>query len=291
MKLAIRIESVLHALICCTICCLLIGCEQYPENQTAPEGYRSVASVATLEKVQKEGTLHVTYVVYPPTVIKDPNTGELSGHFVDAIRFIADIMKVKLEFHEAQFGTFVAGLQNGQSDLSIAATYRTIPRAMAVAFTRPIIYIGNGAVVRKEDQRFSRVEDFNKEGLTLSMAQGEASHEFAREHLTQATLNVLSTADLSLPLAEVLVGRADVGLADAWTTSKFAAEHAEVSDLFAGSPYDLTPVGWAVRSDDLEWLQFLNTALDYCISTGRMAAWEAQYDAHWVKPRIDYSTE
>jgi ABC-type amino acid transport substrate-binding protein len=261
-------------------CFAAMACQKRQEQASAGS--------PTLERIQKAGTLNVGYVVYPPTVIKDPNSGELRGHFVDAIRFMADIMKVKVQFHEADFSTFVADLQNGKTDLSIAATYRTIPRAMAVAFTRPIIYIGNGAIVKAGDQRFKAVDDFNQPGLRIAVAQGEASHEYAREHLGKATLTVISTSNLSLPLAEVVAGRADVGLADAWTTSLFAREHPETVDLFAGRPYDLTPVGWAVRQDDPQWLNFINTALDYLESTGRMEVWEAKYNAHWVRPRREY---
>ncbi len=247
-----------------------------------------VASPKTLQKIQQDGVLKVGYVVYPPTVIKDPNTTELSGHFVDAAKFLAKVMEVKVEFVEATWSTFVGGLQSGQFDLSIAATYRTIPRAMAVAFTRPIIYIGNGAIVRHGDTRFKSIKDFNKKGIKLAVAQGEASHEYAREHFPNAELTVLSTADLSQPLTEVLAGRADVGLADAWTTSQFAAVHPEAVDLFAGRPYDLTPAGWAVRQDDVVLLQFVNTALDYMESTGRMREWESNYDTHWVHPKQEW---
>jgi polar amino acid transport system substrate-binding protein len=232
--------------------------------------------------------MRVGYVVYPPTVVKNPNTGELSGHFVDAARFIADVMKVRVQFVEATWSTFVAGLQSGQFDLSIAATYRTIPRATAVAFTTPIIYIGNGAIVRRGDTRFRSLSDFDKPAITIAVAQGEASHEYALQHLPTAHLTVLSTADLSQPLTEVIAGRADVGLADAWTTAQFAAKHPEVVDLFAGQPYDLTPVGWAVRQNDTEFLNFVNTAVDYLISTGRMRDWERKYGAHWVYPKVTW---
>jgi len=251
-------------------------------STTAPRGQD------TLAKIQREGVLHVGYVVYPPTVIKDPNSGDLSGHFVDAVRFLADVMEVRVEFHEATFATFVAGLQNGQYDVSIAATYRTIPRAMSVAFTKPIIYIGNGAIVRRGESRFSALQDFDAPGIVLAVAQGEASHEYAREHFNKASIRALETADLSLPLSEVLSGRADVGLADAWTTSQFAKTHPEATDLFTGRPYDLTAVGWAARPDDMRWLNFLDTAIDYLESTGRMDQWEARYGAHWVKPVVEF---
>lgn len=241
--------------------------------------------LSTIEKIQKEGIMKVGYVIYPPTVIKDPNTGELSGHFVDAVKFMADIMKVKVEFVEATWSTFVGGLQSGQYDFSIAATYRTIPRALSVDFTVPIIYIGNGAIIKKGDTRFKTIADFDKKGIKIAVAQGEASHEYASEHFKNAELVVLSSADLSQPLTQVLTGRADIGMVDAWTTKQFAEQHLEVTDLFADSPIDLTPVGWAVRKNDQELLNFLNTSIEYLISSGRMRDWEKKYNAHWFFPK------
>ena len=108
---------------------LIYGCTPSSE----PEATKSV-TINTLEKVKKDKTLRVGYIIYPPTVQKDPNTGKLTGHYVDTIEEIAKLMNVKVEYHEADWSTFEAGLMTGQFDLSIAATYRTIPRAMAVSF-------------------------------------------------------------------------------------------------------------------------------------------------------------
>ena len=264
-----------------TFLMFISGCKQ-----ESPGGNSSRPAGGTLQKLYKEGVLRVGYVVYPPTIIKDPETGELSGYFIDAVRFIAEVSNVRLEFVETTWATFMDGLQSDQFDLSIGATYRTIPRAMEVAFTKPIIYIGNGAIVRNDDGRFTTIEDFDREGIRIAVAQGEASHEYARTHLEKAELIVLSTADLSEPLTEVIAGRADVGLADSWTTFQFARKYPEVgTNLFADRPYNIMPVGWAVRQNDQEFLNFLNTSIDYLESTGKMREWEKKYNARQLPTR------
>lgn len=263
----------------------LIGCRQI-ENREQDEDRVKIKS--TIEKIKERKIIRVGYVAYPPTVVKDPNSGLPSGHFIDAIEYVADSLGVKTEYHEDTFAGFTASLNSDKFDVAVAALYRTIPRAAQVAFTRPIIYIGNGAIVRKGDVRFKNVASLNQKGVRLAVAQGEASHEYAKAHFQNANLTVLSTSDLSMPMLEVVAGRADVGLADAWSTAQFAARESSVEDLFATAPYDLTAVGWAVKPSDLEFLQFLNTTLDYLESTGRMSQWEAKYDAHWVRPRISY---
>ena len=42
----------------------------------------------TLAKIRDTGKLDVCYAEYPPAVIKDPNTGKLSGHSIDTIEAV-----------------------------------------------------------------------------------------------------------------------------------------------------------------------------------------------------------
>lgn len=252
-------------------------------------GKTTEPSQISVTSIQKSGKIKVCYVPYSSTVIKDPNSQMLSGHFIDAMNFIAETLQVKVEYVETDFQSFIAYLQSGKCDLSIAATYSTILRAAAVSFSNPIIYLGNGAIVKYGDSRFSKPEDFNQDGLIIAVSQGEASHNYAKQHFPKAKLLVIASSDLSLPLLEVITGRADVGLADSWSTEKFAKTNSgKVTDLFAGRPYDVTPVGWAVRTKDQELLNFINTSINYLESTGRMSEWEKKYKARWMKIDTKY---
>lgn len=246
------------------------------ESVGLPDGCRD--STSSLERVLQSGTLRAGYVVYPPTVVKDSRTGELDGFFIDAIRFIAERMDVDVEFHEAEWRTVLADLQRGKFDVSVAATFRTIPRALGVAFTRPIIFVGDGAVVRRDDRRFERLEDFDTPGVVVAVVEGTSSHDLVRRQFPRATHKVLSTSDMQRPLEEVLAGRADVGISDAPSTRRFAETHPQVVDLFGDEPFEVTAVGWAACQGDFRWLRFLDTALDYVESTGRMRKWQARYE-------------
>jgi polar amino acid transport system substrate-binding protein len=237
---------------------------------------------STLDKVKKEGVLRVGYIPWPPTTIKDPTTGKLSGNFIDAIEYLTAIMNVKLEYVEVSWTTFAGGLQSGDFDLAITTTFATIPRAMNVSFTHPLFYFGSSAIVRKDDKRFATLEDIDKDSVVVAVTQGEAGHEYAQANFKHATLDVIDSPDLNLAFTEVSVGRADVALGDAWSTKKYVSEHPEVKDLFANNPYNVTPICWAVRYGDNEWLNFINTAIDYMDSTGMLVKWEQKHDAHFL---------
>jgi polar amino acid transport system substrate-binding protein len=220
-----------------------------------------------------------------PWVVRNPETGALSGTFVDAINEIAQQMEVKLEFVETDFATFTAGLQSRKYDLSIAPTFVTIPRAKSVAFTVPIMAAGNSGIVRKGEKRFKTVSDIDQDNIVVAVTQGEQGHEYAKMHFKRAKIRVFSGPDQSLAFSEVLAGRADVALGDAWFTSKFAAEHANAKDLFAEAPYNLTPVGWAVRYDDLDLLVFINTCLEYLDTIGKLDEIDRSHGVKWLRPQ------
>jgi polar amino acid transport system substrate-binding protein len=241
-------------------------------------GLPSMAPAAgTLERIEKEKAFKIGFIASPPGVIKDPKTGELSGYYVDTMRAICEQMGVKPVFVETAWGTFVAGLQSGQFDLSIAATFATVPRALAVDFTRPIHYLGYSAIVKKGDTRFKSLADIDRSGIKVAVVQGAAGHEYAKQNFKNVQLVTLATADLTAPFVEVSAGRADVGIEDAWATKRYAAAHPEVVDLFAERPYNVLPIAWAMRKGEYDLLTFMNTALDYMMINGRLDQLAAKY--------------
>lgn len=248
-------------------------------------------SESTFQKIKREKVMNVGYVIYAPIVKKDPNSGQLSGHFVDAIKYIADEMGVEIKFHEADWSTFSAGLQSKKYDVCIAPTYSTIKRSLAVSFTEPIIYIGSSAVIKKSDVgKFKSLSDLNKKEVTIAVVQGEGNHEFAKRELPNATLKVLTTSNMVLPMVDVASKNADVALTDYYTAKKFLETNSNLT-IISQEPFEVLPIGWSVRNEDQELLNFLNNAIQYLESTGKMEKWEAQYDAHWVKRKVEYTTK
>ena len=239
----------------------------------------------TFGKIKQEGVLRVGYILAAPWCIRDSNTGEMSGTFVEAVKEIARQMEVKVEFVETDFSTFAAGLQSKRYDLSIAPTFATIPRAKSVAYTIPLMAAGNSAIVRKGDERFKTVQDIDKKGVIVAVTQGEQGHEYAKLNFKNAETKVFAGGDQNMAFSEVLSGRADVALGDVWFSAKFAAEHPEVQDLFADNPYNITPVGWAVRYGDLNLLTFVNTSLQYLDTIGKLDEIDRKYEAKWLRPK------
>ncbi len=265
-----------------TIITLLLSVFALQRSGSAPTGASS-ASNTTLTRVQQTKKMQVCYAVWPPAVIKDAKTGKLSGHDIDALEHIAAQIEATIEYHETTFGNMAAAIQSGQCDIG-TSLFVKIPRAAAVAFSKPLFFGGNSGLVRKGDARFKTIEDVDKPGVKVAVATGESGHIYAKDRFKQAEVISIDveSSDLSRFLLEVSSGRADIGLADADTIRLFAANHPETEDVFANKTFDLNPDAWPVRHGDTDWLNFIDSSLSYLQTSGQWAAWEQKYDAHRI---------
>ncbi|NJM71218.1 MAG: amino acid ABC transporter substrate-binding protein [Scytonema sp. RU_4_4] len=237
----------------------------------------------TLAQISSNSKLKVGYLVFPPTITKNTSTGELGGHHVETIKEIARLNNWKLEFIETDWAGFAAGLNSRRFDVSIVPTFVTVPRALSVYFTRPLFFAGNSAIARVNDNRFTSIKSIDQPGVVVAVTQGEAGDEYARANFKKVKITRYPGGDQSLAFQTVVSGRADVALGDAYATSQFVkANSKQVKDLFAESPYNLTPVSWAVRRGDEELLNFLNSSLEALDYQGYLREWERKAGANWL---------
>jgi polar amino acid transport system substrate-binding protein len=250
----------------------------------------SASAEGVLDRILRDKEFKIGYIPSPPSLIKDPKTGELSGFYIDAVNLITESINVKPVYVETTWANFAAGLNSGQFDLSIAGTFATIQRAGAVEFTKPIAYLGYSAVAKKGETRFKTPADLNNPDIKIALIQGGASVEYAKENWPKAQFVLLSTGNLTAPFVEVSAGRADVGVEDAWQAHRYSLEHPEVVDLFAGHPYNVLPIAWAVKRGDQDLLNFMNTAIDYLLTTGRWSKMSEKYGPtgrYYARPTLE----
>lgn len=233
---------------------------------------------SSLEKVRTNKELHVGYFPFEPTVMEDPNTGVKTGIFIDMVESMAKALDAKVVYHKVDLANFAAGLQSEQYDLSIGATFATPQRATAVAFTRPIFYSGYTGVVQKgQGAKYSTWQDLDTLNLRVAVKQGSAIDDFVRENFKNAQVIRLTGPDLSLPLAAVSSGQADVGLMNQQTVFTYLRAHSELEETMSKNPLVPTNFSWAVRQGDVEWLNYVNTCLEYMENTGEIFKYESKY--------------
>lgn len=247
----------------------------------------------SLERVRSTKELHVGYFIFEPTVMEDPTTGQPKGIFIDMVEAIAKALEAKVVYHKVDLANFSAGLQAHQFDLSIGATFATPQRATSVWFTRPIFFAGYTGVAKKgQAANFPDWQSLDRSGLRVAVKQGSAIDDFVRENFKNAQVIRLTGPDLTLPLAAVSAGQADVGLMNQLTVFTYLREHSELEEVLSKTPMAATNFSWAVRPGDLSWLMFLNTSIEYLENTGETYRYESRYGIpllhakqEWVFPQ------
>lgn len=223
------------------------------------------ADARTLETILKEKVIRLGTIPYPPVTNKDPKTNEWSGFWVDGPKLMFEAAGLKVEYVETKWATFPSGLQSDQFDVFVGGAFNTPRRAAAVSFSRPVMFMGHSVTIRKEDaSKFRSLSDIDKPGVTIATVLGTSGHEYMRQNFKNATIKALDTGDLTQDSLEVLAGRADAALQDAFKVAQVVGRNKEkLVDLFAEKPFYMLPVAYVVSKNNQELLTFVNNLLDW----------------------------
>lgn len=232
-----------------------------------------------LDQIHKRGEMRVGYIPWNPAVIKDPETGRLSGIFPDMVDYMAETLKLKVTWMETTLGNFAAGLQSRQFDFSVGPIFITIPRSVPIAFTQPVAYVGNSAVVKGSTSPPQLLEEIKERKMKVAVLQGQAMDEFFKRRFPDVELVILSGGDLTAPLAAVSSGQADIGFMNTVTVSQYVKEHPDTKAVFMGEDHlEMLPLAWSTRHEDRKLQSFLESSISYLKSTGRLEHIQARYE-------------
>lgn len=233
-----------------------------------------------LNEIQKTKIIRVGYAAYPPYVIKDLKTGELSGYDVDIVNEMATRMGVKVEWVETTWQTFVSDLQTGKFDLLGVAAFETVPRWEQISFTSPLGYfVGVAGLTKKGENRFQKIEDLNQKGITISVPQGWNAQFYADKYLSRASIKSFPGDTPALAIADAVTGNSDVALADGPSMQQYLEQNSNqnMKVLFIDNPVEIDRASLGVRKGDIEWLTFLNGAIETMRADGTLKSIAKKY--------------
>ena len=241
------------------------------------------ATARELDDIINSKEIRLGWLNYPPLMIRDPKTGALSGFYIESIEAVLAPLKIKPVWVEQTWGSFAAALQSEQIDAFIGGSFATPQRSLALSFTRPVAFMGNGVLVRKADAagRFKgakTIMDFDKDGVTIVSPLGSAGHDWLKGHFKHAKVVGVEGTNQSAGSLELLAGRADANYIDAFIGAGDVHAHAdELIDMFAEDPLDVAPIAWAIKRKEPDLLVFLNTMVEYMDTAGIWLEYEAKY--------------
>lgn len=222
-----------------------------------------------LEEILQRGKIRIGWINSKPFQYRNER-GELEGAFVNAGNMLGEeLLKVEVEWVEAKWDTFIAGLQSGKYDIVISNVARRPNRAVSAWFTKPIV-IGSQTFLVRKDRNIKNLADIDKEGNNIIVRLGSAAHitytENDPEFFKHATIR--SLAPPALPEQEVASGRAIAMGAGSVETQQIARANSDWAEVVVlpESPRSVG-AGFVMPQCQHNLLHYMNTFVDTLIET------------------------
>jgi len=169
------------------------------------------------DRVMRTGILRCAYGTYQPEVIKDPNTGKLSGFIIDIVEEVGHQLNLKIDWtSEIGFGwqNLPQDFKLGKFDAFCSGLPETASHARLGLFSIPVDYAPEYAFVRANDTRFDAApRGINDPAVKIATIDGESAQGIAKEIFPAASvLSISSVNDISVVLESVATGKADVAI-------------------------------------------------------------------------------
>ena len=239
------------------------------------ETINSTTKETTYDRVLRTGTIRCGYGIWAPGLIKDPQTGKLSGIFYDYLEAIGRHTGLKIEWtEEIGWGDYPAALDSRRIDAMCFGAWPKANLAKQILFSKPVYFLPINAYVRMGDTRFDHSpEKINEQEVIISTMDGELSSELARTLFPHAkTLSVPQLSNASTLLLNVASKKADVTFTDAWTAEAFMEKNpGQLQPVTLDNPLRLFGHTIPVAQGEFGLVSMLNVASDEIVNSGEFA--------------------
>jgi polar amino acid transport system substrate-binding protein len=233
------------------------------------------------DRILRTGVIRCGYIVYPPYLLKDPNTGQMSGPAFDFMSVIAKELNVKLEWtEETGWGTFHEGLNGNRYDLMCVPVWQSGARARIALLSKPLYYNPVYAFARANDNRFDKdTESIDKPGIRIAVGDGNPTQETRRMKFPRTDeLAVPDSADYSAVILNVATGKADVALENADNVARFnAASKDKLKVVGGGKPLRMFANVLAMRQGEFALKAALDSVIEAINNSGEASAIVQKY--------------
>lgn len=234
----------------------------------------SVLSEDALTTILDRGVIRCGYVNYPPSLITDPNTGEISGIFAESIAAIAQNAGLKIDWvEEVGWGTMIQGLISRRYDMICSPVWANITRAKSTIFSDPIFYSAIGVYVRQDDLRFDdKLSALNNEQFVVTTIDGELSSVIRRESFPKTNeLSLPQLSDNSVLLLNVASNKSDAAFVEPSIANAYLKSNpGSVRNAAANNPVRIYPNTFMFHPDDSRLRDFFNIAIQEIDNSGEI---------------------
>lgn len=242
------------------------------------------------DRIIRTGTIRCGYAVWYPELIKDPNTGALSGYDYDVMNAVGKILGLKVEWvEEVGWGIAQNGLEAGRYDIACNGFWgppaRTKMVLQSIPFAHHPVFVVIGQHVKAEG---SGTAWLNDPKYKMAILRGTISDVVAQMNFPKA--QTIDAAELSSDgniLSDLAAGKSDFSEANSTAIYRYLEQNPsgvrmlEPAIGVAGSTF-LIPDG------DFRLKHMIDSAIQYLIDFEGIAPIMKKYVGEdskaWVKP-------
>lgn len=223
------------------------------------------ASDDAYDRVMKSGTIRCGYIVYPPQLSKDPNTGKISGLAYDLTERIGKDLNLKIEWsEEVGSATWMEGLKNNRYDMLCNTAWATTIRAPYVLASDPAYFTAINAYAQIKNHRFDKnIALANSPDVKIATIDGATSATIATQTFPLAkTVSLPDLTDFSQLLLSVSTGKADITFSEAAQFEDFNRKNPNIlRNVTPTTPVRLVPNTFFVAAKEYQLISMINLAL------------------------------
>ena len=234
----------------------------------------AVQNENTLARVMHTKKLRCAYWLWPALLERDPNTGAMSGAFVDIINKVGEALGAEIVWQqEAGFDDFIS-LANSDKVDAVCGPLIPGPFLRPLAhFAAPVMYGSFDVYVRPNDSRFNVSRDMlNKPEATLLTLDGTGGRYFAVNMFPNATQKTLpAVLGAGQPLIDVKDGKADATVAEQLTATRFLDNNPGSLIKLQWNNKPLITLGgtpFVTKVDDVVWANTLDKIISDLLDFG-----------------------
>lgn len=216
-------------------------------------------------RVLRTGTIRCGYAMWPPAMlVKDANTGKLSGAMVDIMETAAKNMNLKVTWtEETGWGSWIEGLKSDRFDVFCAGAYQKASRGREVRFLAPFFYNPVYAYVRPDENRIKPdLSNLNDPMFKASTMDGEISAQIPTTFFPKLqNVSLPQLASFDQLLLNVSSKKADIVFTEPSLMDDFMKKNPGSLKPLSDKPFQVFATSVAVGINQDELAQMMNSAL------------------------------
>ena len=244
----------------------------------------TAAARPTIEHIEQCGVLIVgTTGDYRPLTFCEPATGEYWGFGIELAEAIAARMGVVVQFVHTSWPTLTADVQAEPQLFDMAMGGITITEARCATMLMSEGYLANGKTIlcRTEDtSRFRSLEDIDRPEVRVMVNPGGLNEQFARQHLTHATL-IVHPNNEEIP-SLIAQGEADVMITEITEAPYYVQTDPRLAAPLLDTPFTHGEIGVLMRKGQDDLLQLVNSIIRQMKADGTLRQLTEKYGLIYV---------